>query len=338
MNPPLFTGEPTNLNMIAEQNEAQLATLHGFQGFVKFQVGNNYATPLRRAVDGDGDVTNSFTMRLAGSGLIASLQQDTWRPGSWILSIGDTPQSHIDLADPTALHFDYIARMGHIIDAAFPQGDAITALHLGAGALTLPRYVDATRPGSRQQVVEIERDLLDFVREHCPLPRGASIRCRYGDAREVMEALPKGLLGQVDLVVVDVFRGARTPAHVTSVEFYTAVKNLLSPNGVVAANVTDGPPMSFARGQLATIRFVFGDAFAIAEQGVANGKRFGNVVIAATASGDIPNWVSKLAGKGPHPTGVIVGPDAAAWSASAAVVTDNTATPSPPPARDLFRS
>ncbi len=277
-------------------------------------------------------------MRLAGSGLIASLQPDAWRPGSWILSIDDTPQSHIDLADPTALHFDYIARMGHIIDAAFPSGDPITALHLGAGGLTLPRYIDATRSGSRQQVVEIERDLIDFVREHCPLPRGASIRCRYGDARAVMAALPKGLLGQVDLVVVDVFHGARTPAHVTSVEFYTAVKALLTPNGVVVVNVTDGPPLAFARGQLATIRFVFGDAFATAEQGVANAKRFGNVVIAATSTGVVPAWVSGLVGKGPHSAAVIAGSDARAWSASATVVTDNTATPSPPPARNLFRS
>jgi hypothetical protein len=283
-------------------------------------------------------VTEPFTKRLAGSGLIASLQPDAWRPGSWILSIDDTPQSHIDLADPTALHFDYIARMGHIIDAAFPAGAAITALHLGAGGLTLPRYVSATRSGSRQQVVEIERDLIDFVREHCPLPRGASIRCRYGDARDVMESLPKGLLGQVDLVVVDVFSGARTPAHVTSVEFYTALKALLTPTGVVVANVTDGPPMAFARGQLATIQFVFGDAFAIAEQGVANGKRFGNVVIAAMCDGSIPAWVSGLAGKGPHPTTLIAGRDAQAWSASAAIVTDITATPSPPPARNLFRS
>ncbi len=277
-------------------------------------------------------------MRLAGSGLIASLQPDAWRPGSWILSIDDTPQSHIDLADPTALHFDYIARMGHIIDAAFPSGDPITALHLGAGGLTLPRYIDATRSGSRQQVVEIERDLIDFVREHCPLPRGASIRCRYGDARAVMAALPKGLLGQVDLVVVDVFHGARTPAHVTSVEFYTAVKALLTPNGVVVVNVTDGPPLAFARGQLATMRFVFGDAFATAEQGVANAKRFGNVVLAATSTGVVPAWVSGLVGKGPHSAAVIAGSDARAWSASATVVTDNTATPSPPPARNLFRS
>jgi spermidine synthase len=283
-------------------------------------------------------MAEAFTHRLASSGLIARLEPDQWRPGSWVLSIDDTPQSHVDMADPATLHFEYIARMGHVIDAAFPTGESITALHLGAGALTIPRYIEATRPGSRQQVIEIERDLIDFVREHCPLPRGASIRCRYGDAREVMEALPKGLLGQVDLVVVDVFRGARTPAHVTSVEFYSAIKALLTPSGIVIANVADGPPMSFARGQLATLRYVFGDAFGVAEQGVANSKRFGNVVLGALSSGAAPPWVSALAGKGPHPTGLIVGAEAVTWSASAAVVTDNTAIDSPPPARNLFRS
>jgi spermidine synthase len=283
-------------------------------------------------------MAEAFTHRLATSGLIASLEPDQWRPGSWVLSIDDTPQSHVDMVEPAALHFEYIARMGHVIDAAFHTGQSITALHLGAGALTIPRYIEATRPGSRQQVIEIERDLIDFVREHCPLPRGASIRCRYGDAREVLVSLPKGLLGQVDLVVVDVFRGARTPAHVTSVEFYSAIKALLSTGGIVVANVADGPPMSFARGQLATLRYVFSDAFGVAEKSVANSKRFGNVVLGALSSGEIPPWVSALASKGPHPTGLIVGAEAVTWSASAAVVTDNTAIDSPPPARNLFRS
>ncbi|CAB4534334.1 unannotated protein [freshwater metagenome] len=283
-------------------------------------------------------MAEAFTHRLASSGLIARLEPDQWRPGSWVLSIDDTPQSHLDMADPTSLHFEYIARMGHIIDAAFPAGESITALHLGAGALTIPRYIEATRSGSRQQVIEIERDLIDFVRQHCPLPRSASIRCRYGDAREVMESLPKGLLGQVNLVVVDVFRGARTPANVTSVEFYSAIKALLTPNGIVIANVADGPPMSFARGQLATLRYVFGDAFGVAEQGVANSKRFGNVVLGALSNGTVPSWVSALAGKGPHPTGLIAGTEAVTWSASATVVTDNTAIDSPPPARNVFRS
>jgi nicotinamide-nucleotide amidase len=39
--------------------------------------------------------------------------------------------------------------------------------------------------------------LIDFVREHVPLPAGASIRFRYGDARETLAKLPAGLRGTV---------------------------------------------------------------------------------------------------------------------------------------------
>lgn len=283
-----------------------------------------------------GDVSTPFQRRLSGSGLIAEIIPDPWRSGGWTLDIDGTPQSHVDLADPTELHFDYIQRIGHVIDSAFPTGASITALHLGAGALTLPRYIEATRPQSRQQVVEIERDLIDFVREHLPLPRGASIRCRYGDAREVMESLPAGLTGQIDLIVVDVFRGARTPAHVTSVEFYESARALLAPGGVLVANVADGPPLTFARGQLATLRHVFAESCATGEQSVLRAKRFGNVVLVASAAPMA--WTGKLAGLGPHPAITVSGSDAAEWAAAGKIVTDVTAIDSPPPARNLFRS
>lgn len=323
--PAIIFGNSVIHHLTTEQKGAQLATVHENLRFVKLRIGNDY-----------GGVSVPVQRRLSGSGLIAEIIPDQWRAGSWTLEIDGTPQSHVDLADPTELHFDYIQRIGHIVDSAFPAGESITALHLGAGALTVPRYIEATRSRSRQQVVEIERDLIDFVRETLPLPRSASIRCRYGDAREVLESLPAGLLGQVDLIVIDVFRGARTPAHVTSVEFYQSAKKLLSPSGVLVANVADGPPMTFARGQLATLRYVYSDAGATGEQGVLRGKRFGNVVLAAS---DAPMpWMSKLAGLGPHPAITVLGSDAADWCATGAIVTDSTAVDSPPPSRNLFRS
>src|SRR5688572_23189778 len=125
----------------------------------------------------------------------AVIRADRFVPGAYELVVDGTPQSHVDLDDPTHLFFEYIARMGHVIDQLRMPGEPITALHLGAGALTLPRYVEATRPGSRQQVIELEPALVDLVRAELPLPRGASIRLRYGDAREVLGRLPRGLHG-----------------------------------------------------------------------------------------------------------------------------------------------
>ena len=187
------------------------------------------------------------------SGYRAVIEPDRWVPGSFTLIVDGTPQSHVNLENPAELFFEYIQRIGHVIDQLGMPGEPITAVHLGAGAFTLPRYIEATRPGSRQQVVEIETDLVELVRAHLPLPRNASIRVRHGDAREVLGKFPPGLRGEVDLLVVDVFSGSRTPAHVTSLEFYTEAISLLKPGGVIVANVADGPGLAFARGQAATL-------------------------------------------------------------------------------------
>ena len=179
--------------------------------------------------------------------------------------VDGTPQSHVDLDDPSRLFFEYVQRIGHVIDEWGDPGQPMTALHLGAGALTLPRYIHATRPGSRQQVIELDEALVAFVREHLPLPTQSGIRVRYGDARAMLARLPAALHGAVDLVVVDVFSGARIPAHVTSAEFYREVAAFLAPGGIIAVNVADGPGLAFARGQAATLRLVLDDVAALAE-------------------------------------------------------------------------
>ena len=191
------------------------------------------------------------SLTLKSSGLRAVIEPDPYQDGAFILDVDGTPQSHVFREHPDELFFEYVRRIGHVIDSLADEGESITAVHLGGGALTLPRYVEATRPGSRQQVVELEQDLIDFVREHLPVPRQASIRIRYGDAREVLGKLPAGLHGSVDLVVVDIYSGARTPAHVTSLEFFTEVARLLSPTGVIVINAADGPGLAFVRSEAA---------------------------------------------------------------------------------------
>src|SRR3712207_209821 len=188
------------------------------------------------------------------AGGTAELLGDADRDGSWVLVVDGTPQSHVDLEDPAHLEFEYVRRMGHVLDLAAEPGAALDVVHLGGGALTLPRYVAATRPGSRQRVVEIDEPLTALVREYLPLPRQARIRVRGADAREALSTMHPA---SADVVVTDVFAGARTPAHLTSVEFAAEVARVLRPGGVYAANVADGPPLRFARAQVATLRTAF---------------------------------------------------------------------------------
>jgi spermidine synthase len=274
---------------------------------------------------------------LSTSGYLATVMADRWVPGAYTLTVDGTPQSHVNLDDPSQLFFEYVQRMGHVIDQLGMPGEPITAVHLGAGALTLPRYIEATRSGSRQQVIELETDLVDLVRAELPWSRSASIRIRHGDARAVMEKLPPGLRGTVDLLIVDVFSGARTPAHVTTIEFYRSAVALLSPRGVVLANVADGPGLHFARGQAATMQAAIGQVAILAETQILKGRRFGNLVLVGSSS-ELPfEWMPRLLAAGPHPSKVVAGAELREFIAGAPVVTDATAIPSPPPSKGIFQ-
>lgn len=256
--------------------------------------------------------------------------------GGWELQVDGTPQSHVDLDDPTHLHFEYVARMGAVIDLLRMPRQPLTAVHLGAGALTLPRYVDATRPGSRQQVIELEPALVELVRAELPLPKGASIRVRIGDAREGLGRLPAALTGNVDLLISDVYAGSQTPAHLTTVEFYRAAEKLLAPEGVLLVNVADGAGLRFARRQVATVRAVFEHVIVLAEVQVLKGRRFGNLVIAASRSPLPSEWLPRLMAAGPHPAKVAQGAELEEFALGARVATDADSTPSPRPAASVF--
>ena len=281
-------------------------------------------------------------VRLA-SGRLASIEEDRWVSGAIELVIDGTPQSHVNLLDPSDLFFEYMRRIGHVIDLFRPEGEPISALHLGGGAFSLPRYVEATRPGSRQQVIELETALVDLVREAAPLPKRASIRVRHGDAREVLGKLPAGMHGAMDLVVVDIFSGSQTPAHVSSVEFYELVRPLLSPDGLVVVNAADGRGLPFVRGQLATLRSLFSEVAAIAEPQVLKGRRFGNVVIVASnAAAGGPNseldWLPRLLAGGPHPARLLADRELSELIGTVKPVTDATAVDSPAPTPGIFGS
>lgn len=291
---------------------------------------------MARDRDTRGGAPAHPSTRLA-DGLLATIEEDRFRPGSKVLIVDGTPQSHVDLDDPEYLSFEYVRRIGHGIDLAAPEGEAITAVHLGGGAFTLPRYVEATRPGSRQQVVEIDSSLVAFVREHLPLPRTASIRVRHGDAREVLEKFPPGLRGTTDVVVVDVFAGARTPAHVTSAEFYEAVAGLLAPDGLVAVNIADGAGLAFARGQAATLSHVFADVALVVDPQMLKARRFGNVVAFASNSPLPFDHMPRLVASDPVPAKVVSGRELQNFIAGAPVSTDQTSTKSPAPARSIFQ-
>jgi spermidine synthase len=264
---------------------------------------------------------------------VAELVPDRDHPQAWSLLLDGAPQSHVDLADPTRLAFEYQRRLGHLVDLVGEPGKPIRVLHLGGGALTLARYTAATRPRSRQQVAEIDTGLTEWVRTELPLPATWQIKVRGADARSVLERTPEG---SVDLVIADIFSGAQVPAHCATVEFATLAARALAPGGRYAANITDGGALAFARAEVATLLAVFPEVALVADPAVLRGKRFGNLILAA---GQEPLPVAELGrrvatdaalGRLEH------GPALAAFTGGAGALTDATAVPSPAPPPGTF--
>lgn len=260
---------------------------------------------------------------------------DTDRPGGWTLYVDGTPQSYVDTNDPTQLHFEYVRRLASVIDTAAPPGAPLRVLHLGGGGLTLARYVAATRPGSVQRVVESDAALIALVRRELPLPRHVDLRVRACDGRTAVEG---AAAGRYDVVITDVFGGSRVPGRFATVEFARQVARVLRPGGRYAANLADGPPLEYARGQVATLREVFAEVCLLAEPGVLRKRRFGNVVLVAAATrGGLPVAdLATAAARDSCPARLVHGQDLDRFVAGARPVTDAAAVDSPPPPAGLF--
>jgi len=213
----------------------------------------------------------------------AELIPDPSRPRGWALFVDGVAQSYVDLDDPLHLEFAYMRRAATAVDAARRRSVAIDVLHLGGGALTLPRYVRATRPGSRQHVVERDAALYALVREHLPLPDSSAVRVEIASARAAMAAAPTN---SYDVIVTDVFVAARMPNEVATEEFVALVVPALRPDGLYVVNVTDLPTLALTRRLLATLRTGFADVCVVADPGMLRGRRFGNCLLVASPRPD----------------------------------------------------
>jgi spermidine synthase len=258
------------------------------------------------------------------------LLADLDRPHSWMLLVDGVPQSHVDLDDPEYLDFEYMRRLGHLIDLAGPAGTPLRVLHLGGGGLTLARYVAATRPGSAQLAVESDAEVAELVGRRLPVP--GQIDVRVADARDVLDELPAG---SFDVLVADVFAGAQTPPRLTSAEFTAAAARVLAPSGLYAVNVADGPPLAHARRRVAAVRSVFRHACVIAEAAVLGRRRFGNLVVAAADQRLPVAGLTRRAAADPLRARVVAGDALDRFVAGAQPLTDADAGPAPVPPRGV---
>lgn len=271
---------------------------------------------------GKGPVPGQYPVRFGTAELLA----DADLPGGWLLTVGGVAQSYVDLEDPTHLEFEYVRRIGDVVDCLEPGPLAV--LHLGGAGCTLARYIAATRPGSRQLVFDADAELIDLVREHLDLRSVPNLRVRISDGREGVATRRDD---SADLLVADVFSSGSMPHDIATVEFTADAARVLRGTGTYLLNIADGPGLAFARRVVATVGEVFPHVLLLAEPGVLRGRRFGNLVLAASARALPVDALTARVASAAFPARCLAGGTLRSFSGSARPLTDETRVKPPVP-------
>ena len=251
----------------------------------------------RRTAGGAGRVPVALlVLALAGAGLAAlaptpceeetayhcaRVVADPARDSGRVLMLDTLRHSYVDLDDPTYLEFEYVRAIAAVTDVVAPAGQPLSALHVGGGGLTVPRYLAAVRPGTESLVVEVDPGVVAIDREQLALETSPRLRVRVADGRV---ALADERPGERDLVVGDAFGGLSVPWQLTTREALGLVDAALADDGVYAVNLIDHPPLGFVRAELATMRDVFPHVLLLARAPVLVGEDGGNLVAVASRS------------------------------------------------------
>jgi spermidine synthase len=209
----------------------------------------------------------------------ARVVADPGRESGRVLMLDTLRHSYVDLEDPTHLEFEYVRAIVAVTDAIAPPGEPLSALHVGGGGLTVPRYLDEVRPGTESLVIEVDPGVVEIDREQLELETSASLRVRVADGRVGLAEEPRG--GR-DLVVGDAFGGLSVPWQLTTREAMELVDAALADDGVYAVNLIDHPPLGFVRAELATLRAVFPHVLLLARAPALAGEDGGNLVAVAS--------------------------------------------------------
>jgi spermidine synthase len=260
----------------------------------------------------------------------AELLRDVDRGNAWLLSVEGVAQSYVDLDDPANLEFDYVRRFADVVDQ-LPPGP-LDALHIGGAACTLPRYVEATRPGSRQLVFDADGELVELVRAQLGL-RVPGLRVRVTDGRTGLATRRED---SADLVVVDAFERATLAGGLATLEATRAIAAILRTPGLYLANITDGSGLPFARRFVATLQEVFPQVMLLADPAVLKGRRFGNLVAAASATELPTTTIAARTASAAFPARCVYGPELQKLTGRAKPITDENMPPVPHPPDDML--
>lgn len=139
-------------------------------------------------------------------------------------------QSVMLLDNPTELVLDYTrTMMGCLLLCPAP----VSALMIGLGGGSIPKYCHAHNPELDITVVEINPEVIALRDDFMIPPDDARFRIVCADGAAFVKAPPQ----RYDLIMVDGYDGQGLPDALCSRSFYQHCKNALSDNGLLVLNL-----------------------------------------------------------------------------------------------------
>lgn len=206
----------------------------------------------------------------------AIVEPDLGHVGGRALILDRLYNSYVDVRDPTYLEFRYIRLMADIINTEAQTG-AIDVVSIGGGGFTMPGYIEATRPGSTNTVLEIDPKLVEIGHEELALTDDIDVI--IDDARISLREVGDGT---ADVVVGDAYSGASVPWHLTTLEYTREISRVLKSDGIYTLNVIDYGNRDFVRAEATTLKEVFTDVALFAPESYISGADGGNYILVAS--------------------------------------------------------
>jgi predicted membrane-bound spermidine synthase len=166
---------------------------------------------------------NDVFITKRGHQLVMSFQLKGW----------DYTESVSNLLDPDDLPLRYAQVM--TIATIYPE-TARKILMLGLGGGSISTYLGRFMPEAAITTVEIDPGVITAAKTYFGLRETERMRYRAGDGRVFLSRNDE----LYDLILLDAYRGGYVPFHLLTREFYTLVKQRLTPGGAAAFNVHDG--------------------------------------------------------------------------------------------------
>jgi hypothetical protein len=180
--------------------------------------------------------------------------------------------SYVDLADATHLEFDYMRWLRIVLQVA----GARRVLHIGGGACALARALAAADPDGRQEVCEVEADVLTIAREHLGLRRTPGLRVRHAEGRAHIAAQADQ---SWDAIVIDAFVGVRVPPRLVTVEAMAEAARVAP---LTLVNVVDNRSARDVRAVASSLALAYPVVWTL-------GQRTGNAIVAGCATARATN-------------------------------------------------